>query len=115
MGKHMNATVNLLKILSDENRLRILFMLREKNLCACEMLDLLSISGATLSSHLKICTLSGIVDRKKDGRWIEYSLVDEKARRFLDFIEANTDDKSSIRDDRKKIKSLNKRELICKK
>lgn len=107
--------VKLLKVLSDENRLRILFMLREKNLCACEMLELLSISGATLSSHLKIMKLSGIISQKKDGRWIEYSLVDKITQRFLDFIEANTDNKSSIRDDKRKIKNLNKRELICKK
>jgi ArsR family transcriptional regulator, arsenate/arsenite/antimonite-responsive transcriptional repressor len=111
----MNTTVNLLKVLSDENRLRILFMLREKNLCACEMLELLSISGATLSSHLKIMKLSGIISQKKDGRWIEYSLVDKITQRFLDFIEANTDSKSSIQDDKRKIKNLNKRELICKK
>jgi ArsR family transcriptional regulator len=111
----MDRTINLLKILGDENRLRILFMLREKNLCACEMLELLPISGATLSSHLKIMKLSGIVDQKRDGRWIEYSLVDATTLKYLDFIEANAGRESPIFEDRRRIKSLGNRETICRK
>ena len=111
----MKKIINLLKILSDENRLRILFMLKEKNLCVCEILELLNIRGATLSSHLKILKLSGIVEQKKEGRWIEYALIDKNIIKFLNIIEDFIEDKSKITEDREKIKSLNKRELIYKK
>jgi len=111
----MKKILNLLKLLSDENRLRILFMLKEKKLCVCEMLELLDITGATLSSHLKLLTLSKIIELKKDGRWIEYNLTDNKIIKFLEYIESRMDDKTKILDDRKKIKKLNARESICKK
>ncbi len=111
----MNRIVNILKALGDENRLKILFMLREKNMCACEMLELLDITGATLSAHLKILKLNGIIDSEKDGRWIEYSLADATARRFVDFIEDTSADSSAIKEMRRKIRSLGKREAICRK
>jgi ArsR family transcriptional regulator len=111
----MKKIINFFKILSDENRLRILFMLKQKNLCVCEILELLNISGATLSSHLKILKLSGIVEQKKEGRWIEYALIDKNIIKFLDNIEDFIEDKTKIIDDNKKIKSLNKREFIYKK
>lgn len=111
----MKKIINLLKILSDENRFRILYILKEKSLCVCEILELLNISGATLSAHLKILKLSGIVDQKKDGRWIEYALIDQNIIKFLDIIEDFIDDKTKIIEDKEKIKSLNKREIISQK
>ena len=111
----MEKMLSLLKVLSDENRLKILFMLKEKSMCSCEMLVLLAITGATLSSHLKILKLNGVVASKKDGRWIEYSLVDKKTLQFLAFIESVIRDKSQIVEMRRKIKSLGNRETICNK
>ncbi|MBN2547049.1 MAG: winged helix-turn-helix transcriptional regulator [Spirochaetes bacterium] len=111
----MKQTLNILKILSDENRLRILFMLKEKKLCVCEMLELLNITGATLSSHLKILNLNKIIESKREGRWIEYCLTDKKTIKLLEYIENNMNNKLTIMNDRKKIKTLNARESICKK
>jgi ArsR family transcriptional regulator len=111
----MEKTANLLKVLSDENRLKILFMLKEKSMCVCEILSLLKITGATLSAHLKILKLNGIVASKKDGRWIEYSLTDKNVLGILGFIETIIEDKSEINEARRKIRSLAKRETICKK
>ncbi len=111
----MKKIINIFKILCDENRLRILFMLKQKSLCVCEILELLNIRGATLSSHLKILKLSGIVEQKKEGRWIEYALIDQNIIKFLNIIEDFIEDKTKIIEDKNKIKSLNKRELISQK
>jgi len=108
----MDKLINLFKILSDENRMRILFMLKEKQLCVCEMLSLLNITGATLSSHLKILKLSGIIEQKKSGRWIEYTLSDKITIEMLDFIEKHFNDKKKISEDRAKLTKV-KRENIC--
>ena len=51
--------VVICKALSDENRLRILQMLRSGEKCACKLLEELNISQPTLSHHMKILCDSG--------------------------------------------------------
>jgi len=70
----MEHKVDVFKALGDENRLRILCMLSERNLCVCEINAVLNVSMSTISSHLKILRNAGLVSSTKDGRWIIYSL-----------------------------------------
>ncbi|MGM9630209.1 ArsR/SmtB family transcription factor [Butyricicoccus sp.] len=71
--------VRLFKALGDENRLQILQLLSQREVCACAIERELSISQSTLSHHMKVLTDAGIVKGRKDGRWIYYS-VDEAGR-----------------------------------
>ena len=66
--------LNIFKALGDENRFRILLMLRQRSLCVCEMHELLNIALSTLSAHLKLMKHTGLIVDEKDGRWIIYSL-----------------------------------------
>jgi len=61
-----------MKALGDLNRFRIMLMLLERPLCVCELLEVLDIAGGTLSNHLKVLRAAGLIDQRKDGRWIEY-------------------------------------------
>jgi len=70
----MEQKIDVFKALGDENRLRILCMLSERNLCVCEINAVLNVSMSTISSHLKILRNAGLVTSVKDGRWIIYSL-----------------------------------------
>ncbi len=58
----------------DENRLQILEMLRSGEKCACKLLDELHISQSTLSHHMKILCDSGVVQGRKEGKWVHYSI-----------------------------------------
>lgn len=62
------------KAFADENRLMILELLGSGEKCACKLLDDLHISQSTLSHHMKILCDSGIVEGRKEGKWIHYSL-----------------------------------------
>ena len=62
------------KALSDENRLRILKLLHSGEKCACHMLEELDISQPTLSHHMKILCDARIVNSRKEGKWVHYSL-----------------------------------------
>ncbi len=62
------------KALADETRLKIIKMLTEGELCACKILEGLLISQPTLSYHMKILILSGLVKGRKEGSWMRYSL-----------------------------------------
>lgn len=72
----------LFKALADENRLKILAMLRGNEKCACVLLEELAISQPTLSHHMKILVDAGLVDYYKEGKWMHYSLRSD-AKSFL--------------------------------
>lgn len=67
-------TALIFKALGDENRIRILKLLRSGEKCACRILEELSITQPTLSHHMKILCDSELVIGRKDGKWIHYSL-----------------------------------------
>ena len=64
----------MFKALCDENRIRILQLLQSGEKCACVLLDDLHITQPTLSHHMKILCDSGIVEGRKDGKWMYYSI-----------------------------------------
>lgn len=64
----------IFKALSDENRLLILKLLKNSEQCACILLESLKISQPTLSHHMKILVDAGLVDFRKEGKWMHYSL-----------------------------------------
>ena len=71
----METTLETLKALSDKNRMRVVAALwRFDELCACQITELLTVSGATASRHLGILQKAGLVDSRKEGRWVYYKL-----------------------------------------
>lgn len=77
------------KALSDSNRLMIIEMLQSGERCACEILGDLNIGQSTLSHHMKILCESGLVDCRRESKWMYYSLSKEgceAAKKLLDEI-----------------------------
>jgi len=62
------------KALADETRVRMLLALQEGELCVCQITELFGLAASTISKHLSILYQAGLVDSRKDGRWIYYSL-----------------------------------------
>ena len=74
MGKDYNKYALFLKALSDETRLKIFNMLSSGELCACNLLEEFNITQPTLSYHMKILCESGLVNGRKDGIWMKYTI-----------------------------------------
>lgn len=107
----MKNTLKILKALSDKNRFRIVMILKKRNMCVCELFDILNISAGTLSTHLNILKNAEIIKQEKDGRWIEYSLSENKIIiDLINYIENITVDRSIIEDDRLKASNLSREE-----
>ena len=70
-------TALIFKALGDENRIRILKLLGGGEKCACRLLEALDISQPTLSHHMKILCDAGIVNGRKEGKWMHYSICSE--------------------------------------
>lgn len=60
--------------LSDPLRLQVIELLREQELCVCELCDNLGVAQSKLSFHLKILKEALLVQTRQDGRWIYYRL-----------------------------------------
>ena len=87
MGEGQTAMV--FKAFCDENRVRILNLLRGGEKCTCKLLEELSISQPTLSHHMKILCDSGIVLGRKEGKWMHYRISPEGvqiAKEYLDSL-----------------------------
>lgn len=60
--------------LSDGKRLRILEVLRDGEQCVCDLTEALEVGQSLLSFHLKSLKEAGLVNDRRDGRWVYYSL-----------------------------------------
>jgi len=88
LERNYTDCVPVLKALADETRLEILYMLQSQELCACKIQEHFKISQPTLSYHMKILMVSGLVTGRKDGLWMQYSINNknfEATRNLLDF------------------------------
>ena len=87
MASVYNDTVRVFKAFCDENRLQILELLRTGEKCACKLLDDLHITQSTLSHHMKILCDADIVQGRKEGKWVHYSINPEGAARARELLE----------------------------
>ena len=78
----------LCRVLGDPNRMSIARALSGRELCACNLLQQFHITQPTLSHHMKILCDCGLVRARKDGKWMHYSLNNEKFESFRDFFGA---------------------------
>lgn len=62
------------KALSDNNRIEIIKMLAQGEMCACKILEKFKITQPTLSHHMKVLIDCEFVSSRKEGNWIKYSL-----------------------------------------
>jgi ArsR family transcriptional regulator, arsenate/arsenite/antimonite-responsive transcriptional repressor len=77
----MKELINIFKALSDPTRLRIFNLLVFSGcgeLCICELIDALKLAQYNVSRHMKELKLANLVKEKREGRFIFYSLADEK-------------------------------------
>jgi len=75
----MREVLNAAKAISDENRVRALMMLTGGELCVCQIIEMLGLAPSTVSKHMSILRQAGLVETRKEGRWIYYRLADRES------------------------------------
>lgn len=117
----MNAVLNVAKALADANRLRALMALGGGELCVCQIIEMLGLAPSTVSKHLSILHQAGLVEARKEGRWMYYRLPSRGAprsiREALAWVRRNLSDTPQIVQDGKKLGKILSvdRETLCKK
>ena len=79
-------TARMFKAFCDESRIAIIKLLTNEEKYACKLLEELKISQPTLSHHMKILCDSGIVTRRKEGKWMHYSINKKAAKQVKQLL-----------------------------
>jgi ArsR family transcriptional regulator, arsenate/arsenite/antimonite-responsive transcriptional repressor len=76
-GPSMRDLAMVFQALSDETRLQMLaLLLREKELCVCDVMEVLQISQSKASRHLRFLFLAGLVQDRREAVWVHYRISD---------------------------------------
>jgi len=74
--KTLSSEVRIFKALADTNRLKIIKLLKEGELCVCELTAVLTTSQSTVSHHLSVLKNAGLIKERKEGKWSYFRLSD---------------------------------------
>lgn len=64
----------VMKVVADPTRVRILKMLEPGELCVCQIIAVLALTPSTVSRHLSLLKSAGLVNDRKEKKWVHYSL-----------------------------------------
>jgi len=73
----MRDLIAVIKALADENRVRILWAVQGRELCVCQIVELLGLAQSTVSKHVSILHQARLVEGRKEGRWMFYRAADK--------------------------------------
>ncbi len=115
----MRETLAVMKALADESRLRIVVALEGRELCLCQLVELLGLATSTVSRHMSILQQARLVDSRKDGRWTYFRLDETsppEAREAAEFVVRQLKKDGQVRDDSKRLKDILKidPEQLCR-
>ncbi len=116
----MKEFLNITKALADENRLRMLMALRAGEVCVCQIAELTGLALSTVSKHLSVLYQAGLVNARKEGRWMYYSLpakgTPTAAREAVAWVRRSLDGNDRIVEDQKRMQKVVAMDLteLCK-
>lgn len=99
-----------IKAVGDPTRTRILKLIERGGLCVCQVQAVLGLAPSTVSKHLTILKLAGLVEHTRDGKWIEYRLTDASrnphAKPVLGLLRGPLDSDPAVVSDRKRLRQI---------
>jgi ArsR family transcriptional regulator len=90
---NLDRLAELFKLLGDKNRLQIVALLVERELCVCELVELLQTSQPNISQHIRKLKDAGLVKETRKGQWMYYGLQssEEDFQAILKLIPSQSD------------------------
>jgi len=78
--------VEFLRVISDENRLKILCLLRDKEKCVCDIWQYFELPQNLTSHHLKVLKNFNLVESRKEGLKVFYSINNKAINKYLKLL-----------------------------
>jgi ArsR family transcriptional regulator len=100
----MTSAEQKIRALADGTRLRLLLLLRKREMCVCDLVDVLKSPQPTISRHLAHLRQAGLVTMRKQGFWTYYSLLPSRSavhKQLLATLDACLKDEKEFAKDQK--------------
>jgi ArsR family transcriptional regulator, arsenate/arsenite/antimonite-responsive transcriptional repressor len=100
--KGMFDLANLFAALADPTRLRLLNLMRGREVCVCYFVEILQQSQPKISRHLAYLRKAGVVSARREGKWMHYRIQmpsDEAAEAILSEILRSLENDAAMRAD----------------
>lgn len=88
----IEAEAMIFQAMSDPCRLKILYLLREGELCVCEIMVAVDRPQSSTSHHLSVLKDAGLIKERKDGRWSRYRLSEGAVIEMLNQVKLMKED-----------------------
>jgi ArsR family transcriptional regulator, arsenate/arsenite/antimonite-responsive transcriptional repressor len=116
----MREVMTVIKALADENRVRIVMFLHSGELCVCQIVEMLGLAPSTVSKHLDILFHAGLIDARKESRWVYYRIDGNPslcAKEAMAWLGRSLGDDPQVVADIKRLKrvcKIDKEKLCCR-
>ena len=94
---HSDSLDNLFRALADPTRLRLLNLIADREVCVCYFVGILRIGQPKVSRHLAYLRRAGIVEARRDGRWMHYRLATPRQPAAAEILRATLAHLKSLR------------------
>ncbi len=112
----MREFIPMAEALADPARVRALLALRDGELCLCQLIELLGLAPSTVSRHLNLLYQAKLVERRKQGRWMYFTLADKTGspgvRQAIAWAATALAADPLIRQDARRVKTLCRQDLV---
>jgi ArsR family transcriptional regulator len=86
--KVCEKVLNILSLISNKTRFRILCALKEGDFCVNDIVDLIQLGKiSNISQQLRLLNMAGIVEKYREQKQVFYHLKDEKVKKMITFLE----------------------------
>lgn len=82
LSKEFADLAKFLRIIGEDNRLRILCQLKAGEKCVCEIVENLGLSQNLVSNHLKALKEIGLVEGRSEWKWSYYSINKKTFKKY---------------------------------
>ena len=79
-GRKPFSMSQFFRAVADRTRLRVLNLLGEDEVCVCFLVEILKTNQPSISRHLAYLKKAGVVDARRQGKWMHYRIVDPPDR-----------------------------------
>jgi len=118
----MKTLISITKALADPSRVRALAALKGGELCVCQLIEFLGLAPSTVSRHMSILRSAGLVENRKDQRWIYYRIprkpeTTTRVRETLEWVYRSLKQDRELGQDLKGLKNIRgtDKEALCRK
>jgi len=117
--RDMKDILNFAKLISDDNRLKIIRLLAERDMCVCELMEVMRVPQARISQHLLRLRSEGIVSDKRESQWVIYALnkdlLEQKLISLEKFMRGSASELDCMKDEFDRLNHIENRGLLSEK